>query len=76
MLPNFELEQEIITETQAWSKTALEVVNENYNNLPPWASIKSIINDFSNLKVLSEGKLENANNEITFEERSWDSKLQ
>ena len=35
MLPNFELEQEIITETQAWSKTALEVVNENYNNLPP-----------------------------------------
>ena len=29
--------------------------------------IKSIINDFSNLKVLSEGKLENANNDITFE---------
>ena len=29
--------------------------------------IKSVINNFSNLKVLSEGKLENANNDITFE---------
>ncbi len=35
MLPNFELEQSIISETRAWSKTALEVANEHFNGLPP-----------------------------------------
>ena len=34
MLPNFELEQRIISETREWSKHALERSNEHYNGLP------------------------------------------
>ena len=34
MLPNFELEQKIITETREWSAQALEIANPNYNGLP------------------------------------------
>lgn len=35
MLPDFQREQAIISETKAWSKAALEVSNEYYNNLAP-----------------------------------------
>jgi len=34
MLPNFQLEQEIIKEMRDWSSHALEKINPNYNDLP------------------------------------------